>query len=180
MSGPTNMRGLNEFLSDVRECKDKEAETKRVEEELAKIRERFTTEKGLNAYQRKKYVWKLLYIHIRGYEVDFGYQEASALITSTKYDEKYTGYIASGLIIPETQEEVWKSIHYSVESDIKSRNEAAQSLALSLLATIMPAALSGLADTIFDLALSSRTSPTVRKKALVCLARMVKKDPSRF
>lgn len=112
--------------------------------------------------------------------MDFGYQEASALINSNKYDEKYTGYIASGLIIPESNEEVWKSIHYSVESDIKSRNEAAQSLALSLLATIMPAALSNLADTIMDLALSSRTSPLVRKKALVCLARMLKKDPSKF
>ncbi len=44
----------------------------------------------------------------------------------------------------------------------------------------MPPALSGLADTIFDLALSSRTSPNVRKKALVCLARMLKKDPNRF
>lgn len=30
ISGPTNMRGLNEFISDVRECKDKESETKRV------------------------------------------------------------------------------------------------------------------------------------------------------
>ncbi len=57
-----------------------------MELELAKIRERFTTEKGLNAYQRKKYVWKLLYIHILGYEVDFGYQEAAALINSNKYD----------------------------------------------------------------------------------------------
>ena len=38
MSGPTNMRGLNEFISDIRECKDKDSETKRVEVELAKIR----------------------------------------------------------------------------------------------------------------------------------------------
>jgi len=30
MSG-TNMRGLNEFISDIRECKDRESETKRVE-----------------------------------------------------------------------------------------------------------------------------------------------------
>jgi AP-2 complex subunit alpha len=180
MSGPTNMRGLNEFISDIRECKDKESETKRVENEMAKIRERFTTEKGLNAYQRKKYIWKLLYIHILGYEVDFGYQEASALINSSKYDEKYTGYVASGLIIPENNEQIWKSIYYSVESDIRSRNEAAQSLALSLLATIMPSALYNLADTILDLALSSRTTPAVRKKALICLARMLKKEPEKF
>ena len=94
------MRGLNQFISDIRECKDKDSQTKRVEEQLAKIREKFTTQKGLNAYQRKKYVWKLLYIHILGYEVDFGFQEAAGLINSAKYDEKYTGYVASALIIP--------------------------------------------------------------------------------
>ena len=74
LTSGTNMRGLNEFISDIRACKDKESEEKRVDVELAKIRERFTTEKGLNAYQRKKYVWKLLYIHILGYEVEFGFQ----------------------------------------------------------------------------------------------------------
>lgn len=125
-------------------------------------------------------MWKLLYIHILGYEVDFGFQEASGLINSSKYDEKYTGYIATSLIIPESNDEVWKTIIYSVESDIRSRNEAAQSLALSMLATIMPQSLSSLSDAIFDLALSSRTSQIVRKKALVCLARMVRKDPNKY
>ena len=94
-TGATNMKGLNEFISDIRACKDKESEMKRVDIELAKIRLRFTTEKGLEAYQRKKYVWKLLYIHILGYEVDFGFQEAAGLINSSDYSEKYTGYIAS-------------------------------------------------------------------------------------
>ena len=97
LTNGTNMRGLNQFISDIRACKDKESETKRVETELAKIRERFTTEKGLNAYQRKKYVWKLLYCHILGYEVDFGFQESAGLINSQKYNEKYTGYVASSI-----------------------------------------------------------------------------------
>lgn len=81
---------------------------------MAKIRERFTTEKGLNAYQRKKYVWKLLYIHILGYEVDFGFHEAASLINSSKYDEKYTGYVASGILISEKNDGVWKSILHSI------------------------------------------------------------------
>lgn len=38
LSGGTNMRGLNEFISDIRACKDKESESKRVDIELAKIR----------------------------------------------------------------------------------------------------------------------------------------------
>lgn len=101
LTSGTNMRGLNEFISDIRACKDRDSESKRVEVELAKIRERFTTEKGLNAYQRKKYVWKLLYIHILGYEVEFGFHEAASLINSSKYDEKYTGYVAAGILISE-------------------------------------------------------------------------------
>lgn len=112
--------------------------------------------------------------------MDFGFQEASGLINSAKYDEKYTGYIASSLMIPESNDDIWKTIFYSVESDIRSRNEPAQSLALSMLATIMPQALASLADAIFDLALSPRTSLPVRKKSLICLAKMIKKEPNRY
>ena len=44
----------------------------------------------------------------------------------------------------------------------------------------MPSALYNLSDTILDLAMSTRTTPQVRKKALLCLARMVKKDVDKF
>jgi len=49
-----------------------------------------------------------------------------------------------------------------------------------MLATIMPSALNNLTDSIFDLALSNRSSPLVRKKALVCLSRMLRKDANQF
>lgn len=42
----------------------------------------------LAAYDRKKYVWKLLYIFIMGYEVDFGHKQACDLISQQKYSEK--------------------------------------------------------------------------------------------
>jgi AP-2 complex subunit alpha len=35
-------------------------------------------------YDRKKYVWKLLYIHMLGYEVEFGHKQAADLIPATK------------------------------------------------------------------------------------------------
>ena len=44
----------------------------------------------------------------------------------------------------------------------------------------MPSALSNLSDTILELALSSKTTPAIRKKALICLARMLKKNPDKF
>ena len=57
-----SIRGLNIFISDIRNCPNKEAETKRVEEEKQKIRQNFAGKKNLTGYDRKKYVWKLVYI----------------------------------------------------------------------------------------------------------------------
>lgn len=35
-------------------------------------------------YDRKKYVWKLLYIYMLGYDVEFGHKQACDLIPATK------------------------------------------------------------------------------------------------
>ena len=35
-------------------------------------------------YDRKKYVWKLLYIYMLGYEVEFGHKQAADLIPAQK------------------------------------------------------------------------------------------------
>lgn len=47
-----------------------------------------TIEGNLNGYQKKKYVCKLLYMYILGWEIDFGHLEAVNLISSQKYSEK--------------------------------------------------------------------------------------------
>ena len=54
---------------------DKEAETKRIVKELANIRAKFSASTNLSSYQKKKYVWKLVYIFMLGHEVDFGHME---------------------------------------------------------------------------------------------------------
>jgi hypothetical protein len=38
------------------------------------------------AYDRKKYVWKLLYIYMLGYDIEFGHKQACDLIPASKYD----------------------------------------------------------------------------------------------
>jgi AP-2 complex subunit alpha len=35
-------------------------------------------------YDKKKYVWKLLYIYMLGYDVEFGHKQAADLIPATK------------------------------------------------------------------------------------------------
>uniref|UniRef100_A0A8W7PJB3 AP-2 complex subunit alpha n=1 Tax=Anopheles coluzzii TaxID=1518534 RepID=A0A8W7PJB3_ANOCL len=49
------MRGLAVFISDIRNCKSKEAEIKRINKELANIRSKFKGDKTLDGYQKKKY-----------------------------------------------------------------------------------------------------------------------------
>jgi AP-2 complex subunit alpha len=59
-----------------------------VDKELANIRTRFKNQRGLTPYEKKKYVWKMLYIYMLGYDVDFGHMETVALISAPKYAEK--------------------------------------------------------------------------------------------
>lgn len=47
-----------------------------------------TIEGNLSGYDKKKYVCKLLYMYILGWDIDFGHMEAVNLISSPKYSEK--------------------------------------------------------------------------------------------
>jgi AP-2 complex subunit alpha len=44
--------------------------------------------KRVDGYQKKKYVCKLIYIYLLGYDIDFGHMEALGLLASNKYWEK--------------------------------------------------------------------------------------------
>ena len=69
-------------------AQSKENEEKRVTKEMHHIRKEFKENKGIDGYQRRKYVCKLLYIYMLGYDLDFGHMEAVTLISSNKYQEK--------------------------------------------------------------------------------------------
>ena len=43
-----------------------------------------------------RYVWKLVYIHMLGYDVDFGHMEIISLLTSTKFSEASARAFAIG------------------------------------------------------------------------------------
>jgi hypothetical protein len=53
----SGMRGLSVFISDVRNCQNKEAERARVEKELANIRTRFKNEKVRLAFIHSLGCW---------------------------------------------------------------------------------------------------------------------------
>jgi len=55
--------------------------------------------------------------------VDFGNFEAANLINSPKFSEKYTGYIATGMIVHESDTEIYKTVANSIKFDLTGNNE---------------------------------------------------------
>jgi AP-2 complex subunit alpha len=130
----TSMRGLVQFIADLRNARARELEEKRINKELANIRQKFK-EGGLNGYQKKKYVCKLLYVYIQGYEVDFGHLEAVNLISAKNYSEKQIGYLAVTLFLHE-EHELLHLVVNSIRKDLLDHNELNNCLALHAVANV--------------------------------------------
>ena len=86
-------------------------------------------------YNRKKYVWKILYMYMLGYEIDFGHMEAVNLISSAKYSEKSVGYAWCALMLREGDELI-RLIINSIRSDIISKQDNAICLALHSICNV--------------------------------------------
>ncbi|XP_011005769.1 PREDICTED: AP-2 complex subunit alpha-1-like [Populus euphratica] len=173
----SGMRGLSVFISDIRNCQNKEQERLRVDKELGNIRTRFKSEKGLTHYEKKKYVWKMLYIYMLGYDVDFGHMEAVSLISAPKYPEKQVGYIVTSSLLNENHDFLRLAIN-AVRNDIIGRNETFQCLALTMVGNIGGREFAeSLAPDVQKLLISSSCRPLVRKKAALCLLRLYRKNP---
>ena len=84
----------------------------------------------MNGYNRKKYVWKILYMYMLGYEVDFGHMEAVNLISSPKYSEKSVGYAWCALMLREG-DELLRLIINSIRTDLISKQDNAVCLVRS-------------------------------------------------
>ncbi|XP_010520400.1 PREDICTED: AP-2 complex subunit alpha-2 isoform X2 [Tarenaya hassleriana] len=173
----TGMRGLSVFISDIRNCQNKEQERLRVDKELGNIRTCFKNEKVLTPYKKKKYVWKMLYIHMLGYDVDFGHVEAVSLLSAPKYPEKQVGYIVTSCLLNENNDFLRLAINM-VRNDIIGRNETFQCLALTLVGNIGGREFAeSLTPDVQKLLISSSCRPLVRKKAALCLLRLFRKNP---
>ncbi|GFZ12845.1 adaptor protein complex AP-2, alpha subunit [Actinidia rufa] len=173
----SGMRGLSVFISDIRNCPNKEQERLRVDKELGNVRTRFKNEKGLTHYEKKKYVWKILYIYMLGYDVDFGHMEAVSLISAPKYPEKQVGYIVTACLLNENHDFLRLAIN-AIRNDVIGRNETFQCLALTLVGNIGGREFAeSLAPDVQKLLISSSCRPLVRKKAALCLLRLYRKNP---
>ena len=124
-------RGLRNFISEIRKCASKEQERTRVDAELGNIRLKFATGGSLSSYQKKKYIWKLCYIHMLGHEVDFGHMELISLMSSSKYSEKSVGYMACSLLMGDN-EELLKLVLNSMRNDLLGSSPVGVTLAYQL------------------------------------------------
>ena len=172
-------RGLNVFISDLRNVQnDKAAEQRRIDKEMANIRAKFTAGKNLDSYKRKKYVWKMIYMFMLGYEVDFGHMEMINCLSASKYSEKHVGYVGISLLLKNTDDMMTLVIN-TIRQDLKSSSDAVQSLALAGTANIGGAQLTeAVAGDVQRVLFSTSTRDVVRKKAALTLLRLYRIDNS--
>ena len=139
MSGSMTMasqpRGLHNFISEIRAASSKDDERSRVDKELANIRHKFSATANLSSYQKKKYVWKMCYISMLGYDVDFGHMEFISLLSSTKFQEKSVGYMAVSLLLRPTDEMMTLVVN-SMRNDLIGPYQHGKTLALAALSNI--------------------------------------------
>jgi len=173
------MKGLVVFIADIRYCASKEAEERRVEKELAKIRAKFSSANAsnLSGYDKKKYVWKLLYCFMLGYEIDFGHIMAINLCSRPKYSEKNAGYLACSLLLMENHE-ILRLIVNIAKQDIQNDDEHIVALSLNTVANIGGQEFT---ENLFQdiskmLSPQSSASAYIKRKACVCLLRLFRRD----
>ena len=129
-------RGLVNFISDIRDVKSKDEERKRIDKELGNIRLKFSSASTLSSYNKKKYVWKMCYIFMLGYEIDFGHAEFISIIGSQKYQDKAVGYMAISMMI-RPGDELLALVINSMRNDIICSNaNYNQCLALAVVANL--------------------------------------------
>ncbi|KAK8038850.1 hypothetical protein PG993_007261 [Apiospora rasikravindrae] len=168
-SSNSNMRGLVQFIADLRNARARELEEKRINKELANIR--------LSGYHKKKYVCKLLYIYILGWNVDFGHLEAVNLISANKYSEKQIGYLAMTLFLHEKHELLHLVVN-SIRKDLLDHNELFNCLALHAIANVGGREMGeALSSEVHRLLISPTSKAFVKKKAALTLLRLYRKHP---
>lgn len=199
------MKGLTQFIVDLRNSNNAEEERKRINLEISNIQSKFAIS-NLNSYQKKKYVCKLIYIHLLGFEEDtnFGLKQAYALAESSDFLEKQLGYLLISILFKRDAtnplayiEGLFEQTHVHLLRDLKIDKEAVNCLALQFIASnfnVMIHLLSmgsagsstigiygqqwlDLIDMVYGFCVSPVSSANIRKKALITLLVMIKITP---
>ncbi|AAS51618.1 ADL302Wp [Eremothecium gossypii ATCC 10895] len=187
-SKPMNnsMRGLQLFIADLKSAQLQQTQQKRIQSELVNIKTNFGTS-GLNGYQRKKYIAKLVYIYIttntaKVGEVLFGLEQCLVLLKSSVYSEKAIGYQALELLMhhKEAQESVLFPVIEQVKLDLTSADTDTVALALNFLGIAGGCSRTVGNQLFYDVfkILKSPLAPSLlRSKAALAFLMLVRKSP---
>lgn len=185
------MKGLQQFITDLRSAPTREDQDRRIAREIHNIQTQFNSNhaKSLTGYQRKKYIAKLIYIYINqaaSYNFDFNYiNQILTLLSSSTYSEKSMGYLAISLLIDfsdascEDGGDFSTLIVNSVKKDLQSHAINDNLLALSCVATLGNQTFSDvLIEDVFQILRSPTSSPDLKKRSALAFLKLIKTDNS--
>jgi AP-2 complex subunit alpha len=174
-SRPSNsIKGLSIFISDLRDCATPEDEARRVNQEFGKILTKFALP-TLSGYDFKKYVYKLVYAYIMGYDGEVGRMQSMNLLASAKISEKTAGYLGLN-ILASSDPEILRLSLPAVKTDLAASSDLVVGLALNFVANTANGDFirSILPEIVRLLDASSPTSLYMRRKVIMCLLRLVR------
>lgn len=138
----SSMKGLTQFIIDIRNSQDSEVERKRINLEINNIQSKFSGH-SLNSYQTRKYVCKLIYIYLLGYDhemIDFGITQGLGLVKSHFLADKQLGYLSMSIFIHNDSGDnlkyfsnLMKTMYHPLMADLKSPNQDFNILAIEFV-----------------------------------------------
>lgn len=168
------MGSLKTFIKSVRSSKTIAAERAVIRKESAKIRASFR-DVQLDNDKRRKNIQKLLYLYILGEPTYFGQVECLKLIASSRFTDKRVGYMATMLILDESQD-ILTLLTNSLDIDMQSTNQYIVGLALCTLGNIASPELAKDLYPQVEKLIKSQSS-YIKKKAILVASKLIEKDP---
>lgn len=166
---------LKSFIKDVRNAKTLSDERAIITKQSAKIRTKLRDD-HLSSSKKRENIQKLLYLYILGEPTHFAQVECINLIASDQFVDKRLGYLATSLLLDESQD-LLTLLTNLLNNDLNHpNNKYIISLALSTLGSLSSYDLAkDLYPDVIHL-IETSNDPFILSKSLQCLSKLISKD----